>query len=448
MAGFSNRDKAAITQGKIGPVPSNFLSVGEFCEGGYKLHKGPHVPGAPGQPSCRANYEAKYDDTIGWTWCCPTGEPIPTRKVLVCYRGKCVEKSSLPPDLAGRLKLCAEGANVGDECEGVPVKTCVHDRDCPEGEVCRNGVCVPGEEPVIDGEGCEGGYRLSGAAISAGGGKLWTDGIIKAEHGWYRDDQAAGHWIWHKEHGYQRLADVHASIQGTKTLTKFEGGACRKGFQPKIIGGVTWCCPEDGGGNGGGGGGMGEEFTWSPEMREAIQRMMERFEEMLDRPYGLSEEERQAIINYYTSSIKGGERGRLQSMEDRLARMGMAGGGLELAETGRIQRGTREQVAGVTQGLAIDEIDKALMNYLQTTGMAQGLLGTLMGAETVPESLSAARRGEGLSQQQMILQYLSILMGGQSNAYWQAIMNYMGGGQGQEQGDIWDWLPYLMAGVF
>lgn len=308
----------------------------------------------------------------------------------------------------------------------------------------------PGPEPTppepepTPGEGCEGGYVLSGSAISAGGGELWTDGIIKPEHGWHRDPTAAGHWIWHKEHGYQRLADVHASIQGTKTLTKFEGGACRKGFQPKIMGGVTWCCPE--GAPGPEPTPPGEEFTWSPEMREAIQRMMERFEEMLDRPYGLSEEERQAIINYYTSGIKGGERGRLQSMEDRLARMGMAGGGLELAETGRIQRGTREQVAGVTQGLAIDEIDKVLMNYLQTTGMAQGLLGTLMGTEQVPEMLSAQRRGEGLSQQQMILQYLSTIFGGQSNAYWQSIMNYMGGG-GQQEGDIWDWLPYLAYGA-
>lgn len=327
---------------------------------------------------------------------------------------------------------------------------------CREGYVSKKAAdgtpwcCLatePGEDEdiVVDedvtGEGCEGGYKLSGAAISAGGGKLWTDGIIKAEHGWYRDPTASGHWIWHKEHGYQKLADVHASVQGTKTLTKYEGGACRKGFQPKIIGGVTWCCPEGGNGDGDG---VGEEFTWSPEMREAIQRMMERFEEMLDRPYGLSDEERQAIINYYTSGIKRGERGSLQSMEDRLSRMGMAGGGLELHEAGRIQRGTREQVAGVTQGLAIDEIDKALMNYLQTTGMAQGLLGTLMGAETVPESLSAQRRQEGLSQQQMILQYLGTLMGGQSNAYWQAIMNYMGG-QGQEQGDIMDWLPWLLA---
>lgn len=337
---------------------------------------------------------------------------------------------------------------------------------CPEGYVSKKAedgtpwccsTAAPDEdedvvvdEDVVTSEGCEGGYKLSGAAISAGGGKLWTDGIIKPEHGWHRDATAAGHWIWHKEHGYQRLADVHASIQGTKTLTKFEGGACRKGFQPKIIGGVTWCCPEGGNGNGGDKvDKVGEEFTWSPEMQDAIRRMMERFEEMLDRPSGLSEEERQAIINYHTSGIKGGERGRLQSMEDRLARMGMAGSGLELAETGRIQRGTREQVAGVTQGLAIDEIDKALMNYLQTTGMAQGLLGTLMGTEQVPEMLSAQRRGEGLSQQQMILQYLSTLMGGQSNAYWQAIMNYMGG-QGRQRQDsgIMDWLPYLMAGVF
>jgi hypothetical protein len=57
-----------------------------------------------------------------------------------------------------------------------------------------------------------------------------------------------------------------------------------------------------------------------------------------------------------------------------------------------------------------------------TTGMAQSLLGTGMGAEQIAEALSGARRGEGAGVLAMLLQYLST-MGGQSNLYWQAILN-------------------------
>lgn len=302
-------------------------------------------------------------------------------------------------------------------------------------------ICEMGKVPKT---GCVGGHRT---------GTVDGAQLAPCKEGFRNQKINGENWCCPEE-----VIDKDEEEKGCEGGYKSASTTCPEGYKRKFINGAFWCCPEkveeedkngDGDGDGDGKPGptpLGEEFTWSPGMQEAIRRLMERFEELLDRPYGLSDEERQAIINYYTTDIRRGERGRIQSMEDRLSRMGMAGSGLELRETGRIQRGTREMVSRTTQGLAIDEIDKALMNYLQTTGMAQGLLGTLMGAEVVPETLSAARRGEGLSQQQMVLNYLSTMYGGQSNAYWQAIMNYMGGQGGQQGPGMMDWLPYFIYG--
>lgn len=207
---------------------------------------------------------------------------------------------------------------------------------------------------------------------------------------------------------------------------------------------VAWCqdqgwgplCKTEGGDTGG-------EFGWSEDLQGLLSMLRDRFKLLMDYPRGLTEEERQAILNFATQGIKRGERGELQSMVDRLSRIGLAGGGFELTEAEKIKRATREAVSAIQQGVAIDEAQRRFNELMGTTGAAQGLMGTFMTSEQIPEVLSAARRRESRDAMNMLLQYLQSLMGGQSNVYWQAIMNSLMGQQGQTGGSMVDWLPWL-----
>jgi len=176
-------------------------------------------------------------------------------------------------------------------------------------------------------------------------------------------------------------------------------------------------------GGGGEGGGAGEQFGWSPDVQALLSRILDRANSLLDRPLGLSDEERQAIYNRIFERIKGTERPAIQSAMNVASRQGLLGSPYaERAITG-IQRGTREMLGGAERDIGIEEARRRYEELMGTTGMAQNLLGTGMGAEQMTEALNAARRGEGTTYLSLILQYLSSMMGGQNNSYWQAIMN-------------------------
>jgi hypothetical protein len=296
-----------------------------------------------------------------------------------------------------------------------------------------------------EGEACAGGYKLSENPIKPEGGDIWTDEFITPEMGWRRDSRAEGHRIWHKEWGYQQLEDVHAFIRGETKLIRNDKGACRKGYKQTTINGEEWCCPGDGNGGGGGGG----TWEWTPGTQEALARLLERYNWLLDYKRGTTPEERQAIINYATRGIKRGQRGEMQSMTDMLSRMGLAGGGFEMAQAQDIRRGTREDLANLQSKVAIDEIDRRFRELMGTTGMAQNLLGTVMSSEQIEEALNAARRGEGRDALKTLLSYLGMSMGGQGGDYMGALLNYIlgQGGQGSGGGSDWmNWLMYLIGG--
>lgn len=313
---------------------------------------------------------------------------------------------------------------------------CQSDADCGEGEKCINGKCEGGDEE------CEGGYKLSDQPLGGScQGSIYTDDVIKAEHGWKRDPRAVGHYLCNPKYGYQKMSDVKAFIRGEGSLS--EGAqSCKKGYPPKTINGETWCCPGAGGGGGGNGGG-GEEFQWGEDLQGLIARIMERANYLLDYPRGLTPEERQTVINYAIEGVKAGERGAIRSKQEQLARMGLAGSGIELAETEKIQRGTREAQADVRRELAIDDLNRRFQEIMGTTGAVQGLGGFLMQSEQIPEVLSAARRQEGFGTIQALLNYLGQMQSGQGG-YWQAILSQlMGGGSSGGSGGLMDWLPWL-----
>ena len=187
-----------------------------------------------------------------------------------------------------------------------------------------------------------------------------------------------------------------------------------------------------GGGNDGGGGGGsasgwgGEQFGWSPEIQALLARILDRANSLLDQPLGLSDEERQAIYNRIFEKIKGTEAPTIQSMLNRTSRQGLLGSPYAERAVAGIQRGTGEQLAGAERDIEIQEAQDRYQQLLGTTGMAQSLLGTGMGAEQLVEAANAARRGEGTTALNLMLQYLSSMMGGQNNSYWQAILAQLG----------------------
>jgi hypothetical protein len=182
------------------------------------------------------------------------------------------------------------------------------------------------------------------------------------------------------------------------------------------------------------------EFIWSEQLAELLEKLKGRMGYLFEYPRGYTPEERQAILNYATRGVERGERARIESKRKGLSRLGLLGTGAEFEEEEKERRSTREAVSGLKEGLAIDEIRNRFQDILGTTGMARDLATTLMRAEQGPEVLSAARRGEGFTATQQLLQYLSLLMGGQTgmmNPYMQAVMAQMGIG-GQDM----SWLPF------
>lgn len=200
--------------------------------------------------------------------------------------------------------------------------------------------------------------------------------------------------------------------------------------------------------------GDGDQFEWSEDLQELIKQLMERIKQLFQYPRGLTDEERQAVINYMTRSIKLGERGRLEALNRRLARMGMADSELALEEERGLGRETAEITAGAKQGLAVDELTRRFEELMGTTGMSSQLIQQILGSEQMVEALNAARRGEGRQDLALFINYLQSLLGGQTagqQPYWQAILNYMNQqqGQGYGGGGNWgSWLPYLIYYLF
>ncbi|KKM06672.1 hypothetical protein LCGC14_1741660 [marine sediment metagenome] len=196
---------------------------------------------------------------------------------------------------------------------------------------------------------------------------------------------------------------------------------------------------EDGDGNGGPGG----EFKWGEDLQGLLARIMERANYLLDYPRGLTPQERQSVINYAIEGVKSGEAGEKQTKRDEMARIGMLGSGFQVKEMGRIERETRQRSGDVRRELAIDELDRRFQEIIGTTGMAQGLTGTLMESEKIPEILSGARRQEGQGAINAFLQYIMSGGAGGDSSYWQAIMSqFLSGNQGGGGGDF-SWLYYL-----
>jgi len=297
---------------------------------------------------------------------CPTG--------YECIGGVCKKKSEVPVNT----------------CESKTGKACVNSSECGYNGECAGAYVDPVNKRIVGGR-CQ---CKKGEGHICSGDK----------------DCAAG---THCVNGACVALTGNNCVRNTDCAT---GKKCVDGI---CVGGGG-----GGGDGGGGGGGVGEQFGWSPEIQALLSRILDRANSLLDQPLGLTDAERQAIYNRIFERIKGMERPAIQSMMNVASRQGLLGSPYAERGVTEIQRGTREQLANAERDIEIQEAQDRYQQLMGTTGMAQSLLGTGMGAEQLVEAANAARRGEGTSSMNAVLQYL-IATGGQNSTYYQALLNWL-----------------------
>jgi hypothetical protein len=358
---------------------------GKACIGSETCYGGKCINGkceCGGTTTCTdADCVAKH----GKGWHCENNVCVPSINPKECSTdAECVTKH-------GAGWTCSNGY-----CVPPPNIQCSETKPCPTGYECKNGYCVPIPEPnCIQDKYCT-------TDEICGKGKCVRN---KCEcYGGCNIDSDCPTGKVCKNNKCEKKGDGDGD--GDHTCTG--DSDCPAG--QKCFSGI---CKEYAG-----------EFAWSPETQALLARILDRANSLLDQPLGLSDEERQAIYNRIFEKIKGTERPAIQSAMNVTSRQGLLGSPYAERGVTQIQRSTREQLSAAERDIQIQEAQDRYQQLLGTTEMAQSLLGTGMSAEQLVEAANAARRGEGTSSLNSILQYL-ISVGGQNSTYYQALLNWL-----------------------
>lgn len=317
---------------------------------------------------------------------CSASKPCPSGKK--CVNGKCVVNCTQDSNCPTGQK-CVNG-----NCQTVTNPACTKDADCPADQKCVNGVCQPITTPSC-------GKGANGAATTA----------CPCGDGFYRTNEADACPSGYRSMGVGENARCECDSY-VPPATCTNNGDCPAGQSC-----INGRCETPG------------EFKWSAGTSALMKRLQERANWLLDNPGGMTAEERAAIQNRSFEAIKAQERPQLQATQDRLARMGLLGTGFQNAAEATVRRGTAANLASTQRDLAIQEQTTKVDNLIKTTGLAQEITNQGISSEQIVEALNAARRGEGRSDQSLLLQYLSLLFGNQNTAYgayWQSLLAQMG----------------------
>jgi len=353
------------------------------CPGGYKPKLIDGVQVVP----CKESF-VPFTAPDGGKWCCPPPDD-PEDDGVPCqggYKARVVN---------GKIAPCDAGY--------IPTTTPNGDRwCCPQGG--PDDPDTPGGEDVP----CEGGYLLANDPVEGGGGKIWTDSVIKASDGWYRDSKAQSHKIWHPDWGFQQLEDVYAYIQGKGDLTPNKGSACKKGYKKTNINGEEWCCP--GAEGGGGGDGLGY-FQWPDELMNLYRSLAQRGTDLLGKEPGFSDEAIRTMFGRdYDKVRQTGDLSRERVM-NQLQTEGLAGTGTSqdvgMDTAWQTERALNDVMENVF--LANEEQKREDLNLYTT--LANMILGSGSGFIAGGEAINAGRRGEQQNSLQMLMQFLQMLLG-------------------------------------
>ena len=257
---------------------------------------------------------------------------------------------------------------------------------------------------------CSGGYRLADNPIVAGGGNIWEDEVITSEMGFFRNPDAAGHWLHKDGRWFHRKDIIDAINAGTlDTLAGQEGGMCAKGYQPKNINGESWCCPVAGAGTSTGTGeGLG---WWEPpsEMQNYYLNLMGRGQEFLDMPLGFTPEMINKWFGRDFELIRGMEGPMREQAMTTLGREGMLGTGAVPERMGKIAWDVESGISDLSRNLFLESEMQKKKDILDYSGMAQSIFGTGMGYNQLIEAINASRRGERQAAMDALMQWLAMM---------------------------------------
>lgn len=368
-------------------------------------------------------------------------------KVVACINGICKEAVRDTVQKA-QIEACS-GMTVGSECGRR--RGCKNDEECGEGYYCADidpttgmGKCKAKEEAQFDCPGgsddeCPEGYScVDGKCIQGTGeqcdppcgpgekcvsGQCVPEGTADCPQGNFFDISAEESC----PSGYVKISRPRQN--------KYR---CECSAWCLTVGYEADCKTRKG---------EGDLDYWQPgeDLQAIIEMILQRIEELFGYETGLGAEEYQMLLNRLRRDVKASERGRMESLTERMADLGILGTGMELAEYEKEAKSTRDIISDLETQVALDQALRKYEQFLGTTGAAQSLFGTALGVEQLEEILNAARRGEGRQDMSMMLALLTTLMGAEANnPYWQAVINSMITNQGGSDYSYLSWLPYLL----
>jgi hypothetical protein len=153
-------------------------------------------------------------------------------------------------------------------------------------------------------------------------------------------------------------------------------------------------------------------FEWPEELRLLYEKLMGRGQEVLDMPYGYTEEMMANMFGRDFEKVRGREAAQRETMTNLLSRAGMSGTGTELEQMGKIAWGTESEISNIMRDLFISGEEKKKEDIIDFSRLAQDIMGGGMQYNSLQEAINAARRGEGQDAMQQLLQFLMIMMQG------------------------------------
>ena len=231
------------------------------------------------------------------------------------------------------------------------------------------------------------------------------------------------------------------------------GEGCNPGFLGRSINGEMWCCPDQVAKTSPAAAtpvptttAANQTFQWSPDYQTKMDALLNQAGSILNYPAATSPKDYSQLTTSATTAAKAPLAGNLRGIRDFYARSGLGGGGAQGAAEAGAYRDVNKEISDIVSKLAIDEAQKRFERTTGAATTAAGLLNTVGGAQTTAEQLNAARRGEGVTATNQLLQLYSMLFGASTGGYnnvTQAITNRIGGQT--QSSSMADWLPYLIA---